>query len=155
MKPNRILYVTRIVRGGVEVVVEQLARGLDNNRYEPIVLFDTDIQSDIRERLSNSGIRRIDLRKCEEKQAPFPPEIRRNRDIAAKVESHFGSRTYQFYFSMKAFYDFLRYQAPRVKLYVNAIRGKWDRSSSYAPKFRRRKAGNYSFKDSWCSLYIS
>ena len=122
MKPNRILYVTRIVRGGVEVVVEQLARGLDNNRYEPIVLFDTDIQSDIRERLSNSGIRRIDLRKCEEKQAPFPPEIRRNRDIAAKVESHFGSRTYQFYFSMKAFYDFLRYQAPRVKLYVNAIR---------------------------------
>ena len=54
----------RSVEGGVPVVVDQLVRGMDRSRYEPIVLFDTHLQSDIRKKLSESDIKTIDLKKC-------------------------------------------------------------------------------------------
>jgi len=122
MKPRRILYVTRIVEGGVAVVVDRLARGLDRDRYEPIVLFDTHKQSHIREKLSESGIKTIDLKKCKEEQGPRSPAPRKNRDIGGRIEACFGERACEFYFSLKAFRKFLLFQAPRIKLFVQAIR---------------------------------
>lgn len=122
MKPRRILYVTQVVEGGVEAVVDRLARGLDRDRYEPVVLFDTTRQSIIRKGLSESDIRTIDLKKCEEVQAPTSPVPRKNRNIGGRIEACFGKRAREFYFSLKAFRKFLLCQAPRIKLFVQAIR---------------------------------
>jgi len=122
MKPRRILYVTRIVEGGVAAVVDRLARGLDRDRYEPVVLFDTARQSIIRKGLSESDIRTIDLKKCKEEQGPRSPAPRKNRDIGGRIEACFGKRACEFYFSLKAFRKFLLFQAPRIKLFVQAIR---------------------------------
>lgn len=122
MKPRKILYVTRVVEGGAAVVVDQLARGLNRDRYEPIVLFDTTRQSNIREGLSNSEIKTIDLRMCKKEQASTSPLLRKNRDIGGRVEACFGKRACEFYFSLKAFRKFLLCQAPRIKLFVQAIR---------------------------------
>ena len=64
MKPRRILYVTRISKGGVAVVLDQLARGLDKDLYEPVVLFDTPQSSAIRKELVSSDIKTIELMEC-------------------------------------------------------------------------------------------
>jgi len=122
MKPRRILYVTRIVEGGVAAVVDHLARGLDRDRYEPVVLFDTARQSIIRKGLSESDIRTIDLKKCKEKQGTRSPAPRKNRDIGGRIEACFGERAREFYFSLKAFCKFLLWQATRIKLFVQVIR---------------------------------
>jgi glycosyltransferase involved in cell wall biosynthesis len=122
MRPRRILYVTRIVRGGVEVIVDQLARGLDKSQYEPVVLFDTNIHSNIKEKLTSSGIKTIDSGKCEKEQTVNLPSSRKSFDIAAKVEACLGKQACQVYFSLKSFHEFIRRQAPRIKFYLNAIR---------------------------------
>jgi glycosyltransferase involved in cell wall biosynthesis len=122
MKPRKVLFVTRIVRGGVEVVVEHLVKGLDKDRYVPIVLLDTDIQSDIRERLTRSNIKTINLRKCKEEGGNGPPKSTRKRNVADRVQYHFGKKGLQLYTSLKAFRHFIQQQLPRVKLYVKAIR---------------------------------
>ncbi|MBW2740235.1 MAG: glycosyltransferase family 4 protein [Deltaproteobacteria bacterium] len=122
MKPRRILYVTRVVEGGLAIVVDQLARGLDRDRYEPVVLFDTARQSIIRKGLSESDIKTIDLKKCEEEQASASPLPRKNRDIGGRVETCFGKRAHRFYFSLKAFREFLLQQAPRIALFVRTIK---------------------------------
>ena len=68
MKPRRILYVTRISKGGVAVVLEQLVRGLDKNLYEPVVVFDTPQSSTIRKDLVSSEIKTIELMECRDLQ---------------------------------------------------------------------------------------
>ena len=122
MKPRRILYVTRVAKGGAAVVVDQLARGLDRNRYESIVLFDTYSQSAIREKLSNSDIRTIDLKKCCDKSvsAQFKPGKR--RDIGGWIETHLGKWVSQSYFFLKSFCEFMLWQAPRIRSFVRTIR---------------------------------
>ena len=122
MKPRRILYVTRIVRGGMAVVVDQLAKGLDKDRYTPIVLCDTNIQSNFRDGLASSGIKIIDLTKVNEKQATAPPNMKNSRDFAGKAEAYFGKGAGQFYLALKDFRNFLLHQAPRIRLFLNAIR---------------------------------
>jgi hypothetical protein len=86
------------------------------------MLFDPEIQSNIRERLSNSGIKTVDLMKCGEEQVTRLPDLRKNRDGGARVEACFGTRAGQLYFSLKSFSKFLLQQAPRIKLFVEAIR---------------------------------
>ena len=61
MKPRKILYICRVVDGGVPVVVDQLARNLNREQYETIVLFDTNRQSHIRQAMVESDIRTIGL----------------------------------------------------------------------------------------------
>jgi len=122
VKPRRILYVTRVVEGGLAIVVDHLARGLDRDRYEPVVLFDTAKQSIIRKGLSESDIKTIDLKKCEEERGPTSSPHPENRNISARIEACFGERACEFYFSLKAFRKFLLCQAPRIKLFVQAIR---------------------------------
>ena len=68
MKPRRILYITRISKGGVAVVLDQLARGLDKDLYEPVVVFDTPQSSTIRKELASSDIKTIELMECRDLQ---------------------------------------------------------------------------------------
>ena len=114
--------MTQIVVGGAAVVVDQLARGLDRNRYEPIVLFETARQSNIRESLSKSNIRTIDLRKCSVKQDSPLANPRTDKGIGRKVETYLGGRARGLYFSLKDFYEFVLRQAPRIRLFLRAIR---------------------------------
>jgi len=122
MKPRRILYVTRIVEGGVAVVVDRLARGLDRDRYEPIVLFDTHKQSHIREKLSESDIKTINLTKLTGEHVSDKPKPGRNKDIGAHLKAHFGERASQVYFSMKSAYKFMLWQMPKVSSFIKIIR---------------------------------
>ena len=122
MKTRRILYVTRLVRGGVEVVLEQLAKGLDRNQYEPVVLIDTSIHSDFRERLSNAYIEIIELKKYSENQTIKEPVIRKKKDIGERIEAALGRKVFQVYFSLRTLFDFFLKDLPQVKSYVKAIR---------------------------------
>jgi len=122
MKPRRILYITRISKGGVAVVLDQLARGLDRRRYEPIVLFDTNRQSHIRQKLSESDIKTVDLGTFHNQQLFDSPQPKKRRDIGAKVENHFGKSAANVYFSLKSFYQFLRHEAYKIRLYMRIIR---------------------------------
>lgn len=122
MKPRRILYVTQAIEGGVAVVVDQLARGLDRDRYEPIVLFDTHKQSHIREKLSESDIKTIDLTKLTGEHVSDKPKLGRNKDIGVHLKACFGERARQVYFSMKSAYKFMLQQAPRIRSFMNVIR---------------------------------
>jgi glycosyltransferase involved in cell wall biosynthesis len=121
MKPRRILYVTRIVRGGTAVVVDQLARGLDRDRYEPIVLFDTHRQSLIREKLSSSDIETIDFKKCLDELGTVA-KLQKRKDIGSWIESHLGKWANQSYFSLKSFYKFMLKQVPNINSFVKTIR---------------------------------
>ena len=38
MKPRKVLYIIRVAKGGTPIVVDQIARGLDRDRYEPITI---------------------------------------------------------------------------------------------------------------------
>ena len=62
IKPQGILHITRIAKGGVAVVLDQLVRGLDKKQYEPVVVFDTPQPSDIRKNLVLSSVKL--LSKC-------------------------------------------------------------------------------------------
>ena len=87
MKPRKILHVTQVADGGKAVVVERLVRGLNRERYEPIVLFDTAKTSVAKARLTAANIKTIDLTKNGDEQIPVVPKVRKNRDIGGKVES--------------------------------------------------------------------
>jgi len=122
LKPRRILYVTLAADGGQAAVVERLAKGLDRDRYEPVVLFDTAKQSFIRDRLSESNIKTIDLRKNEDEQVSIGPKASKNRDVGSKVEAFLGKKARHFYFSLKALREFVLRQAPKISLLVKIIR---------------------------------
>lgn len=122
MKPRRVLHVSRNVDGGVATVVDHLARGLERDRYEPIVLFDSSKQSHIRKKLFKSDIKTIDLNKFSVDQTATVSNHRKNKKIGSKVEAYFGKRSQQFYFSLKYFCKFMLWQVPRIKLFLRTIR---------------------------------
>jgi glycosyltransferase involved in cell wall biosynthesis len=122
MKARRVLQVTRTVRGGVAVVANHLARGLDRDLYESIVLFDTDKQSDIRKKLSESHIKTIDLGSSRNEQLSHIEKTGRTKNISDIIENRFGKRSRESYLSLKSFYEFMRWHMPRIRLFVRAIR---------------------------------
>ena len=122
MKPRKILYVTRIVDGGVATVIDNLARGLDRNCFEPIVLFDSTRQSTFRRNLSRSNIKTVDLAEPSQNHVCPSSKGRKNRQIAGKVETLFGKKASGIYFSLKAFFEFSFHQAPKIRLFLKAIR---------------------------------
>jgi len=122
MKPRRILYITRISKGGVAVVLDQLARGLDRRRYEPIVLFDTNRQSHIRQKLFESDIKTIDLGTFHNQQLFDSPQPIKSRNMGDRVENLFGKKACNTYFSLKSFYQFLCHDVPKIRLFLRIIR---------------------------------
>ena len=122
MKPRRILYITRIAEGGVAVVINELTTKIDTSRYEPLVLFDTCKNSNIRKNLSRSGIKTIDLKKpCDDEISALPIHSEK-RDIRVWLENNLGKGGGQVYFSLKAFRKFLQLQAPKIRSYMRTIR---------------------------------
>ena len=91
MKPHRILYVTRISKGGVAIVMDQIVRGIDKNLYTPVILFDTHQSSKIREDITNSGIKTIDMIEC--------------RDFQYPKENQSGIKNDRFLVSIKSLFD--------------------------------------------------
>ena len=123
MKPHRILYVTRISKGGVAVVLNQLVRGLYKNLYKPVVLFDTPQSSTIREELANSNIKTIELVECRNVQhGKAPYKMSKNRNIGGFLETYLGKRVRHIYFELKSAWHFFFRVVPRVKLFLRIIR---------------------------------
>ena len=122
MKARRILHILRSVDGGVLVVVRQLCSSYEKKRYIPIVLFDTDGQSHIRKKLSESYVETIDFKKACNEKTDDVSNSGKSRDIGGWLESHFGKRAAEVYFSLRALYKFVRRDAPKIWPFVRAIR---------------------------------
>ena len=123
MKPRRILYVTRIAKGGVAVVLDQLARGLDKHCYDPVVLFDTPQSSEIRQKLVSSNIKTIELMECRDiLQDKVSSQHPTKRNIGSLLERFLGKRARQLYFVLKSARQFFFQEMPRIKRYVKIIR---------------------------------
>ena len=123
MKPRRILYVTRISKGGVAVVLDQLARGLDNHFYDPVVLFDTPQSSEIRQKLVSSNIKTIELMECRDiLQDKVSSQHPTKRNIGSLFERFLGKRARQLYFVLKSARQFFFQEMSRIKQYVQIIR---------------------------------
>lgn len=122
MKPRRILYITRISKGGVAVVLDHLARGLDKDLYEPVVVFDTPQSSTIRKELNHSDIKTIELMECRDLQhSKKKSEESNKRSVATLLETHFGKRVRRIYVALKSGCLFFR-EVPRIKLFLRIIR---------------------------------
>jgi glycosyltransferase involved in cell wall biosynthesis len=119
---RRVLHVLRSVEGGVPVVVDHLVNGLDRERYEPIVLFDTHHQSEIRKKLLLSNIKTIDLKKCVDNQTSSSAKPLKNLNISRQLEANFNKEASKIYLSVKNLFKFLLKQAPMINSYVRAIR---------------------------------
>jgi glycosyltransferase involved in cell wall biosynthesis len=122
MKPCKVMQITRFVEGGSAVVVENIARGLDKNKYEPLVLFETHVNSNIRKKLSESEIKTIDLKKCIDDGSLATNYLEKNTGIGRRIKAQFGKKIHQVYLSLNAFSRFLSMQAPRVSSFVKAYR---------------------------------
>ena len=122
MRPRRVLQITRFVEGGSAVVLDLIARGLDRNRYEPLVLFDTHVDSNIRKNLSHSDIKTIDFKECSNGQMPGLQKSFKNSHIKRRIRTHFSRDTHQIYLSIKASWEFLRNQAPIIYSFVKVFR---------------------------------
>jgi len=123
MTIRKVLHVVRSVEGGVPVVVDQLARGLDPNRYEAIVLFDTHLKSELRKKMHESDIKTIDFKKCLDKQNHLSPELRKNFDISGRLEKNFGKKARLIYLSLRSFFIFMRNETLRIRPFLRVIRG--------------------------------
>ena len=122
VSPRRILHVLRSVDGGVPVVVDQIVRRIDRNRYEPIVLFDTHHQSNIRKNLLLSNIKTIDFVKGPDNSSPLAGKALKNLDINRRLETNINKKASKLYLSVKSFSKFLRTQMPKVSSYVKIFR---------------------------------
>ena len=121
-KPHRILYITRISKGGVAVVLNQLARGLDKDLYEPVVVFDTPQSSTIRKELASSDIKTIDLMESRDLQhGKKKSKESNNRSIATLLETYFGKTVRRIYVVLKSAFLFI-FEIPRIKLFLRIIR---------------------------------
>ena len=122
MKPHRILYVTRISKGGVAIVMDQIVRCIDKNLYTPVILFDTSQSSKIRQDFINSGIKTIDMTECRDFQ--YPKENRsgiKNDRFLGSIKSHFSERVSEIFSEMKSTWRFFFQVAPKALSFLQII----------------------------------
>lgn len=104
-------------------MLDQLARGLDKDLYEPVVLFDTSQSSEIRQKLVSSNIKTIELMECrdipQDKVSSQPPT---KKNTGSLLEKFLGKRARQLYFVLKSARQFFFQEMPRIKQYVKIIR---------------------------------
>ena len=122
MKPRRVLYITRIHIGGEAVVVDKLVRGLDRERYEPIVLFYTSERSHITEKLSETGIKVVGLTPNPKKDGGASPKLNNRKNVGEWIEDKFGKKACQYYLFIKDFLRFLLKDVPKIKFFMQTIR---------------------------------
>jgi glycosyltransferase involved in cell wall biosynthesis len=122
MKPRRVLYVAKTAKGGSAISLYHLARGLDKSRYEPLVLFYAKHSYTVA-RLAEAGVKTIFLKnqlQVESSSGPAGPV--KHRDIGGWLEAHLGKRAGQTYVFLKACYQFIRQEMPKIRPIVRAIR---------------------------------
>lgn len=122
MKRRTVLYIAKTARGGSAFSLYHLVTGLDRTAFEPIVLFYTQENPHIGDKLAQSGIKTITL-----KEASTSPSVKalrpvRRRDIADWLESHLGKTIAQFYLFLKALYTFMRREMGMIWPIINVIR---------------------------------
>ena len=122
MVPIRVLHITGVAHGGVATVVDQLARGLDRNRYEPQVLFGTPLESDIRNKLSNTDIKTINMMECGDRIIFGSHSFRKRKNLAYSIETYLGKNICQGYLSLKSFCTLLLWQLPKIRLLIRTYR---------------------------------
>ena len=122
MKPRNILYVTRISKGGVAIVMDQIVRGIDKNLYKPVILFDTPQSSKIRKDITNSGVKTIDMIECRELQHPKENQsgIKNDRFLVS-IKTHFNERFSEIFSEMKSTWRFFFRVAPKALLFLHII----------------------------------
>ena len=122
MKPHRILYVTRISKGGVAIVMDQIVRGIDKNLYTPVILFDTHQSSKIREDFTNSGIKTIDMIECRDFQYPKENQSGiKNDRFMVSIKSHFNESISEIFSEMKSTWRFFFRVAPKALTFLHII----------------------------------
>jgi glycosyltransferase involved in cell wall biosynthesis len=122
MRPRCVLHVTRQLNYGCAVVLDQLAKNLDRNRYEPVIAFETNEQSTIRKNLTDSSILTIDTLSADHNHASQNPKPDKPYNISKLLEMRFGKKTADTYLSLKSAFRFARHQAPKVRFFLNLIR---------------------------------
>ena len=122
MKPKKILQVTKVVDGGVPVVISQLAKGMNKKRFETLVLFDTKKQSLCRKSLIYYEIKSVSLANPKNTIEEKSQIERKNRDLASRFEHNFGSKGRNLYLSLKELFIFLRYDFPKIKIFARVIK---------------------------------
>lgn len=123
-KLPRVLHVTRIAKGGVAVVSDQIARGLQaTNQYELVVVFDTPQDSDIRKQLVASPVQTIELVEARDVLGEqMASRANQNNTGTSRVERYLGKKGYPIYLSMKSAWTFLLRELPRVKVFYTLIK---------------------------------
>jgi len=122
MGRRRILYVSRKSEGGSAFSLYHLAKGLDTTRYEPVALFYVQEHPFIVGELREAGIKVITLEKRRRQPVPALAGSVRRRDIGGWFEARFGRWASQTYAFLKAWYQFMRWEAPKIWAIVRAIR---------------------------------
>ena len=123
MEKHRILYVTKVSKGGVAVVVDQLARALDKNIFEPIVLFDTPQSSMIRQELVKSDIKTIELMSCMDIKKIQERHVEpKKRSVSAIIGDKFGRIFTLIYFELKSVLNFFFRVVYKTKKFLIIIK---------------------------------
>jgi len=121
----KILYVARTSRGGSAVSLYHLIRGLTGSQYTPTVLFYTQENAYIGRKLAEAGLEVLTLEKQQQKHPSVSSKpMRRSRDIAGWLETHFGKWASHVYVFLKFYYQFVRQDVPRIWPIMRVIREK-------------------------------
>jgi len=105
------------------VVLDQLARGMDKNLYEPVVVFDTPQSSTIRKEFIGSDIKTVELMECRDLQhGKKKGEVSNKRSVATLFETYFWEKVRHIYVALKSACLFFFREVPRIKLFLRIIR---------------------------------
>ena len=105
------------------MVLDQLARGLNKDLYETVVLFDTAQSSTIRKELVSSDIKTIELVKCRDlEHGKKKSKVTGKKSIATWLKSHFGQGICDIYIALKSTSFFFSREIPRIKLFLSIVR---------------------------------
>lgn len=124
MSKINVLHTIQTARGGAAVVLHTLISELDRERYEPVVLFYVQEQAHIGEKLTNAGIKVITLAQqplVDDASLPSTETVK-SRDIPVWLEARFGRVVREIYVSVKASYEFIRWEAFRIWPIIRTIR---------------------------------
>lgn len=104
------------------MVVDKLVRGLDRERYEPIVLFYTPEQSHIRKKLSETDIKVIGPNPNLQKHGTTSPKTKNRINVGLWIEDKLGKKVCQAYLFIKSFFRFMLQDVPKIKFFMQTIR---------------------------------
>lgn len=120
MSPVKILYVVKTVTGGLAAVAEQIINSLDKSRFEPSILFDSELQSPFRSRMDASGLKIHNLQVVRLSENTFSNVNRKNRNISKKLEVHIGKSASQLYMAGKSLKQFLKRDIRKIR-YIKKV----------------------------------